>query len=230
MDKKRLYWNMGAMAFFATDVWPILWLSLKVSGTAVLVSSLFGIPCGVALGLSRHRGKRLLSALIHTGMALPPVVVGLVLYLLLSRSGPLASLGWLFTPEAMIAAQTVLALPFVIGITMSSVAAVPSELASQVRTLGASDWQCRWTILREARHGVLLAVAAAFGRSISEVGAVLIVGGNIEGHTRVMTTAIVLETGKGNFELALAIGAALLLVALAANLLIVRLQGSRLSA
>ena len=218
------------MPFFAADFWSILWLSLRVSGTAVLISSFFGIPCGVWLGLSRHRGKRLLSAVIHTGMAFPPVVVGLVLYILLSRSGPLAFLGWMFTTEAMIAAQTILALPFVIGITMSAVAAVPAELPAQIRTLGASDRQCRWTILREARHGVLLAVAAAFGRSVSEVGAVLIVGGNIQGHTRVLTTAIVLETGKGNFEFALALGGVLLLMALLVNLFIVRLQEGRLPA
>jgi tungstate transport system permease protein len=218
------------MPFFEADFWSILWLSLRVSGTAVLISSFVGVPFGVWWGLSQHRGKRLLSAVIHTGMALPPVVVGLVLYILLSRSGPLALFGWLFTPEAMIVAQTILALPFVIGITMSAVAAVPAELCAQVRTLGASDWQCHWTMLREARHGVLLAIAAAFGRSISEVGAVLIVGGNIQGHTRVLTTAIVLETGKGNFEFALALGGALLLLALLVNLLIVRLQGGRLLA
>lgn len=215
------------MGPFTADIWPILWLSLRVSGMAVLISSLIGIPCGVWLGLLHHRGKRLLSAVIHTGMAIPPVVVGLVLYILLSRSGPFAFLGWMFTSEAMIAAQTILALPFVIGITMSSVAAVPNELPEQIRTLGASERQCRWAILREARHGVLLAVAAAFGRSISEVGAVLIVGGNIQGHTRVLTTAIVLETGKGNFEFALVLGGTLLLMALLLNLIIVRLQGSR---
>ena len=218
------------MPFFAADFWSILWLSLRVSGTAVLISSFIGIPCGVWLGLSRHQGKRLLSAVIHTGMAFPPVVVGLVLYILLSHSGPFAFLGWMFTTEAMIAAQTVLALPFVIGITMSSVAAVPTELPAQIRTLGASERQCCWTILREARHGVLLAVAAAFGRSVSEVGAVLIIGGYIQGHTRVLTTAIVLETGKGNFEFALALGGTLLLMALLVNLIIVRLQGSRLPA
>ena len=208
------------------DIWPILALSLQVSGTAVLLSSAIGIPIGVMLGLWNHRSKWLVSAATHTGMAVPPVVVGLVLYLLLSRSGPLAPLGWLFTPQAMITAQTMLALPFVIGITMSSVAAVPRELVPQCRTLGASDWQCRWTVLHEARHGVLLAIAAAFGRSISEVGAVLIVGGNIEGQTRVLTTAVVLETGKGNFELALALGAALLSLALLVNLLIIRMHRS----
>ncbi len=218
-----------SMQFSETDFWPILWLSLRVSGTAVLISSCVGIPCGVWLGLSQpHERRQLISAVIHTGMAIPPVVVGLVLYLALSRSGPLGHLRWLFTPEAMIAAQTILALPFVIGITLSAVAALPRELAAQMKTLGASDWQCRWTILREARCGVALAVAAAFGRSLSEVGAVLIVGGNIEGHTRVLTTAIVLETGKGNFGFALALGGALLLLALFVNLFIVRLQGDRL--
>ncbi len=215
------------MPFFSDDFWSIVWLSLRVSGTAVLLSSCVGIPSGVWLGLSQYRSKRFVSAVIHTGMALPPVVVGLLLYLLLSRSGPLAFLGWLFTPKAMIAAQTILALPFVIGITMSAVAAIPSELGSQIKSLGASDWQCRWTILREARHGVLLAVAAAFGRSISEVGAVLIVGGNIEEQTRVLTTAIILETNKGHFEFALALGAVLLSVALLVNVLILRLHGNR---
>ena len=212
------------MQLFTSEFWSIVCLSLRVSGTAVLISSLIGVPLGVWLGMSLSRGRRAVSAIIHSGMALPPVVVGLLLYLLLSRSGPLATLGWLFTPEAMITAQSILALPFVIGITMSSVAAVPSELSFQLKSLGASDWQCRWTILREARHGVVLAVAAALGRSISEVGAVLIVGGNIEGHTRVLTTAIVLETSKGHFDLALTLGAALLSVALLVNVCIVCLQ------
>ena len=213
------------MEAFDSELWSIVWLSLRVSGTALLVSSLVGIPLGAWLGLAQFRGKRLVVALVHTGMALPPVVVGLVVYLLLSRSGPLAVLGWLFTPQAMILAQTVLALPWIIGITMSAVAAVPTELVLQVRSLGASPWQVRRTLLREARQGVVLAVAAAFGRSISEVGAVLMVGGNIQGQTRVLTTAIVLETGKGQFALALALGAWLLGLALLANLVIVRAQG-----
>jgi tungstate transport system permease protein len=215
------------MPFFSADFRSIVWLSLRVSGTAVLISSVVGLPLGVWLGLTHYRGKRVISAVIHTGMALPPVVIGLLLYLLLSRSGPLASLNWLFTSAAMISAQTILALPFVVGITMSSVAAIPPELAAQIKSLGASPWQSRWTILREARHGVLLAVAAAFGRSISEVGAVLIVGGNIRGQTRVLTTAIILETNKGNFEFALALGAVLLFLALIVNFLILRLQGNR---
>ncbi len=215
------------MALFSADFQSIFWLSLRVSGTAVLISAVVGLPIGVWLGLLHTRGQRIISALIHTGMAMPPVVIGLLLYLLFSRSGPLANLNWLFTPSAMITAQTILALPFVIGITMNSVAAVPPELSAQIRSLGASRWQIRWTILREARNGVLLAVAAAFGRSISEVGAVLIVGGNIEHHTRVLTTAIILETNQGNFEFALALGAVLLLTALLVNALILRLQSTR---
>ncbi len=215
------------MAVFDSQFWSIVGLSLRVSGTAVLISSAIGIPLGVWLGMARFRGKAALSALIHTGMALPPVVVGLVLYMLLSRTGPLGFLGWLFTPQAMILAQTLLALPFVMGITMTSVAEVPKEFLLQVRSLGASPAQARWAVLREARRGVLLAVAAAFGRSISEVGAVLIVGGDIQSHTRVLTTAIVLETSQGHFGFALALGGALLILALLINIAILRLHGGK---
>jgi tungstate transport system permease protein len=204
--------------------WSILWLSLKVSGIAVLISSLVGLPMGVWMGLSSFRGKPIIVGMVQTGMALPPVVVGLMLYVLLSRSGPLGSLGWLFSPQAMTLAQIVLDLPFVIGITAVSVAAMSPELIWQLRSLGATPNQARWEIVREARTGILLAVATAFGRSLSEVGAVWLVGGNIQGHTRVLTTAIVLETGRGNFELALLLGAALLAVALAINLILIRYQ------
>lgn len=211
------------------EVWPIFLLSLQVSGLAVLISAVVGVPLGTWLGLTQRAWRPIARAVVYTGMALPPVVVGLVLYILLSRSGPLASLEWLFTPRAMVLAQVILALPFVVGITMNAVAAVPRELPLQLRALGASQRQVRWAMLREARPGVLLAVAAAFGRSISEVGAVLIVGGNIVGHTRVLTTAIVLETNRGDFHFALALGGALLLLALVVNLAILRLDGSRLS-
>ena len=138
----------------AAELGDILWRSLQVSGIAVLVSSLVGIPMGVWLGSTRFRGRVILSVLIQTGMALPPVVVGLLVYLLLSRSGPLGGLGWLFTVQAMIIAQVVLTLPFVVGITMVSIASVPPELFLQVRSLGASPWQARWTVLREARAGL----------------------------------------------------------------------------
>src|SRR5262249_29171474 len=149
--------------------WQILLLSLQVSGLAVVISCIIGAPVGTWLGLSRFRGKRLATALVYTGMAMPPVVVGLLVYLLVSRSGPLGTLGWLFTPKAMVLAQTMLDVPFVIGITMAAVAAVPPELQLQLRSLGASPWQARWGMLREARPGVILALATAFGRSMSEV-------------------------------------------------------------
>ncbi len=215
------------MTPLGSDVWSIAWLSLQVSTSAVFLAALAGIPLGTWLGLSQFRGKQILTILIYTGMALPPVVVGLLVYLCLSRSGPLAGLGWLFSTKAMILAQLILAMPFVVGITMTAIGAVPQSLRLQIRSLGASPWQLHWTILKEARAGVVLAVAIAFGRSISEVGAVLIVGGNIAGHTRVLTTAVVLETSQGHFEMALALGGILLLIALIVNGLILSLKGQQ---
>jgi len=205
--------------------WSILWRTLQVTGAALFLSTLLGVPLGTWLGLSRFRGQRLLIGLIHTGMAFPPVVVGLVVYLALSRSGPLASLNWLFTPQAMIVAQTIIATPLVAGITTAAVAATPAELLPQVRSLGAGPWQAKWAILREARPGVLVAIAAGFGRIIAEVGAALMVGGDIQGQTRVLTTAIVLETRQGEFAVALALGGWLVGLALLVNLVGLRLQG-----
>jgi tungstate transport system permease protein len=216
---------------FGPELWPIVGLSLGVSVTAVVLSTLLGVPLGTWLGLTRSRLRSSLAAITYTGMGLPPVVVGLAVYLLLSRSGPLArlELEWLFTSKAMVLAQVILVVPYVTGITMAAVASVPAETFAQVRSLGATAWQARWAILREARPGVVLAIAAGFGRSISEVGAVYMVGGDIPGQTRVLTTAIMLETNKGNFALALALGGWLLALALAANLLILRLQGRPVS-
>ncbi len=208
----------------------IVLLSLQVSGFALLISVVLGIPAGLLLGLRRFRGRRLAVATVYTGMAFPPVVIGLFVYLLLSRSGPLGSLSLpfipsLFTPQAMILAQTILAFPLVAGFTMAAVAGVDPALRVQVRALGASNWQATWAVLEEARGGVIAAVVAGFGGIISEVGAVMIVGGNIEHRTRVLTTAIVLETGKGNFDLAIALSLVLLGLAFGANYLIVHLQG-----
>jgi tungstate transport system permease protein len=203
----------------------IVWLTMRTTAAALTLSALLGIPLGAWLGLTHFRGKKVLAALVYTGMGFPPVVVGLGVYLLLSRSGPLSFLNWLFTPQAIVLAQVIIALPLIAGITLSSVTAVPDELPLQLTSLGASRWQARWTILREARSGVLLALAAGFGRIISEVGAALMVGGNILGHTRVLTTAIVLETSKGQFGLALALGGWLLALTFLVNLVILRLQG-----
>ena len=208
----------------------IVLLSLRVSGIALLISTLIGIPLGALLGLARFRGRRLSVALVYTGMAFPPVVIGLFVYLMLSRSGVLGGLNlpWiprLFTPEAMIVAQVIIAFPLVAGFTMAAVQGVDPALRLQVQALGASRWQTTWAILDEARVGVIAAVVAGFGGIISEVGAVMLVGGNIENQTRVLTTAIVLETNKGNFGLAMALGVILLSMAFTTNFIILRLQG-----
>jgi tungstate transport system permease protein len=161
-------------------------------------------------------------AALYTGMGLPPVVVGLFVFVLLSRSGPLGELSWLFTPTAMIFAQTVIALPLVIGLTMAAVGSAHPELRPQLRALGATRWQTIATVLTETRLGLLAAIAAAYGRIVAEVGAVMLVGGNIEMKTRVLTTAIVLETRKGAFALALALGLILLIITFAANSALLR--------
>jgi len=203
----------------------IVRLTLVVSGTAVVVSSIFGVPLGAWLGLARFRGRDVVVSLIHTGMALPPVLVGLLVYLALSRSGPLGSWGWLYTPRAMIVAQIILTLPLVVGITMHGVAAVPRELFDQLRGLGATVRQARRAVLRDARSAVGLAIATALGRALSEVGAVIMVGGNVEGHTRMLTTAVVLETSRGEFSTALVLGGILLVLALGVNVVVLRLHG-----
>ncbi|NJN43541.1 MAG: ABC transporter permease [Anaerolineae bacterium] len=203
----------------------IVGLTMQVSGGALLISVVVGIPVGVGLGLSRRiPGVGCLVPLIYTGMGLPPVVVGLFVYLFLSNQGPLGNLQWLFTPAGMVASQTIIALPLIVGLTMAAVQAVDPMLPLQVRALGATRRQLAWTTLTEARTGIFAAIVAAFGGIISEVGAVMLVGGNIEGETRVLTTAIVLETRKGNFAIALALGIILLALAFVANFAFHRLQ------
>ncbi len=209
------------------SLFPIITLSLYVSGVALIIAATVGVPLGAGLALRPVPGQNLIVLLIYTGMGLPPVVVGLFVYLLLSRAGPLGWLNWLFTPPAMIVAQVIIALPLVVGLTMSAVQSVDPALRLQVRSLGATPAQVMWTVLAESRPGVVAAILAAFGGIISEVGAVMLVGGNIEDGTRVLTTAIVLETRKGNFELALALGGVLLALAFVSNLLLVRLSGRR---
>jgi tungstate transport system permease protein len=205
-------------------LWEVVLLSLRVSGAAVLLGVLIGIPIGTAVALSRFRGRALIVALIHTGFALPPVVVGLFVYMMFSRSGPAGSLELLFTPAVMVVAQAVLAVPYVAGITLAAVQAVPADVRLQAAALGAGRARALWMHVREARLGLGAAVVAGFGAVISEVGAVMLVGGNIVGETRVMTTAIVLETRRGNFATALALGLLLLLLAFAVNLALTRAQ------
>ena len=210
---------------FDAALLQVVALTLRVTGGALLLSILIGLPIGVALGLrERIPMAGCLLPLIYTGMGLPPVVVGLLVYLLLSNQGVLGNLRWLFTPTAMILAQTVIALPLVVGLTLTAVRSVPNTLRLQIRALGATRRQLAWTVLTEARLGVLAAIIAAFGAIISEVGAVMLVGGNIETQTRVLTTAIVLETRKGNFALALALGIILLGLAFIANFALYHLE------
>jgi tungstate transport system permease protein len=203
----------------------IVWLSLRVSGIALVISTLIGIPVGVLLGLRRVPGHGLITVSLYTGMGLPPVVVGLFVYLILSRSGPLGPLGWLFTPKAMVVAQVIIAFPLVAGLTMAAVRSVDPALRLQVRALGATRVQEAVAVLVEARIGLIAAVVAAFGGIISEVGAVMLVGGNIAGKTRVLTTAIVLNTRQGEFALAIALGIILLIIAFVSNVGFLRLQG-----
>lgn len=208
----------------------IIVLSLRVSGTALLFSTLIGIPIGTIMGLSRFVGRRLVIALLYTGMGFPPVVVGLFVYLMLSRSGPLGQLGSslipsLFTPAAMVVAQTIIAFPLVAGFTMAAVLGVDPQLRQQVQALGATRWQTAMAVVVEARIGVIVSIIAGFGSIISEVGAVMLVGGNIEHSTRVLTTAIVLETRQGEFDVAIALGVILLGLSFLTNLVMLRLQG-----
>jgi tungstate transport system permease protein len=205
----------------------IVALTLRVTGSALLIATVLGVPVGALIGLARFPGRRLIAVLLYTGMGLPPVVVGLFVYLLLSFGGPMGELGWLFTPAAMIVAQTVIAFPLVAALTMSAVESVDADLRMQIRALGTTRWQLGWTVVREARIGVTAALVAAFGGIISEVGAVMLVGGNIDGQTRVLTTAIVLYTRQGEFALALALGIVLIGLALTANVVLLRLQGRR---
>src|SRR3990170_72585 len=209
---------------FLTDLIEIVVLTVRVTGAALAAATLLGVPAGALMAFSRFPGRRLLVAVIYTGMGLPPVVVGLVVYLALSRSGPLGTLGWLFTPAAMTVAQTVIALPLVIGLTMTGLEAVDPQLRLQLRALGADRSQEILTLLFEARAGVVAAIVAGFGGIISEVGAAMLVGGNIEGQTRVLSTAIVLETRMGEFEFALVLGGLLLSMAFVVNVVLMRLQ------
>ncbi|MHC9538329.1 MAG: ABC transporter permease [Vulcanimicrobiota bacterium] len=199
-------------------------LSLKVSLIAVAIALLIGIPAGVLLSLSEFPGRGFVVAIVNTGMSLPPVLAGLVVYLFLCRSGPLGSLNLLYSPAAIVIAQVIIAVPVVAGLTMASLKSLDPALRLQALGLGASWYQCALLLLREGRFSNVAAVMAAFGAVISEVGAVMIVGGDIKGDTRVLTTALVLETRMGNYERALAMGMILLLISFAINAVLTFLQ------
>ena len=199
------------------EVLRIALLSLQVSGTATLLSLLVGIPLGTVLALTRFPGRNFAMSLVNTGMGLPPVVVGLFVTIFLWRSGPLGLLELLYTPTAIVIAQLVIAAPIVTGLTMTAVQQVNPRLRLQLVGLGASRLQVVWLLLKEARLPLLAAVMAGFGAVISEIGASIMVGGNIYRQTRVLTTATVLETSKGNFDMAIALSLLLLLLTFAVN-------------
>jgi len=209
---------------FDREVQNTVWTSLYTSSVAIVLAAIFGIPIGVWLGLSRFRGRRLLVTLLNTLMALPTVVVGLVLFGVFSRQGPLGSLGLLFTPLAMIAGQMVLATPIVANYVLAAVKGSDGRIINTALTLGATHFQANLQLLKEIRFGVMAAVIAGFGRVIAEVGVAMMLGGNIRNSTRTMTTAIALETSKGEFAFGLALGIVLLAVALVVNLFLNLLQ------
>lgn len=198
-------------------VWNVILRSLQISGSALLLAMVIGLPIGIAVGLTRFRLRLPLVAVINAGLAFPPVVVGLGVFLVLSRAGPLGDLQLLYTPAAMIGAQAILAGPYIAAVSLAAVENIPRDISLQARALGASRRQAILLQLREVRTSLVAAVAAGFGAIISEVGAVMMVGGNILGETRVMTTAIVLETRRGNFDVAIAMGIVLMLIALGVN-------------
>jgi tungstate transport system permease protein len=209
---------------FDPEVLGITWLSLKISGTATLISLFIGVSIGTAVALNNFFGKRFVISLINTGMGLPPVVVGLFVTMMIWRSGPFGFLEILYTPYAMIIAQAIIATPIVMGISLAAIQNLSPNLRLQILSLGASRLQMVWILIKEARLPLLAAVMAGFGGVISEVGASIMVGGNIKGYSRVLTTATVMETGKGNFDVAIALGVILLILAFIINALLTQIQ------
>ena len=206
------------------EVMGVTLLSLQISGTATLISLLVGISVGTTVALAEFPGRKFVVSLINTGMGLPPVVVGLFVTIFLWRNGPLGFLGILYTPAAMILAQAVIATPIVMGITLAAIQALPKNLRLQILALGATRIQMVWILVKEAKLPLLAGVMAGFGGVISEVGASIMVGGNIKGYSRVLTTATVMETSRGNFDIAIALGIILLLLAYFINLVLTHIQ------
>ena len=209
------------------EIYGIIIRTLLISGTATALAMLLGVPLGYLIARTRFRGRTLLLGLVNTGMGMPPVVVGLIVWLLLTRSGPLGFLGLVYTAKAMVLAQFLIATPLVVAVTAAAIQALPAQLPDLLATLGAGRLRALWLLSREARLGLVAAVMAGFGAIVSEVGASMTVGGNLRGSTRVLTTAIVTETGRGNLAVALALGLLLLALAFAVNLLLTLIQQRR---
>jgi tungstate transport system permease protein len=206
------------------EVLGITLLSLQVSGLATFISLVIGVSAGTAVALANFRGRKFIISLINTGMGLPPVVVGLFVTIMIWRNGPFGFLEILYTPSAMIIAQSIIATPIIMGISLAAIQQLPENLRLQILSLGATRLQMVWVLIKEARLPLLAAVMAGFGGVISEVGASIMVGGNIKGYSRVLTTATVMETGKGNFDVAIALGIILLLLAFMVNLILTQIQ------
>lgn len=218
---KKAFWLLVS---FDSEVVGIAFLSLKISGTATLISLVLGISVGATVALTRFPGRRIAVSLINTGMALPPVVVGLFVTIFLWRNGPFGFLGILYTPLAMILAQAIIATPIVMGISLAALQQLPVKLRLQILALGATRLQMVRILVKEARLSLLAAVMAGFGGVISEVGASIMVGGNIKGYSRVLTTATVMEAGRGNFDVAISLSILLLLLAYLINLILTQIQ------
>lgn len=208
------------------DIFPVILMSLFVSLSSVVIASVIGVTLGIPVALKEFKSKRLIMRVANTLMSLPPVLMGLIVYLLLSRKGPFGVFGLLFTPSAMIIAQTLLVTPIIFGLTVSAVSKTGKEVERTCISLGAGRMDTFISIIKESRIQILSIVTAGFGRAISEVGAVMMVGGNIKGFTRVMTTYIALETGKGNFNEAIIIGVILLVISFLLNSILHRIQES----
>ena len=209
------------------ELYGVIARTLLISGTATALAMLVGVPAGFALARGRFRGRTFLLGAVNTGMGMPPVVVGVIVWLLLARSGPFGGLGMIYTPAAMVLAQVAIATPLVIGFTTASIQALPAQLPDLLASFGASRMRTLWLISREARLGLLAAIMAGFGAVVSEVGASMAVGGNLRGSTRVLTTAIVTVTGRGDIAAAVAFGLILLALAFAVNLTLTWLQQRR---
>lgn len=209
------------------EVLDVTFRTFRVSGLATLISVLLGVPIGVFLALKSFPGRGALVSLVNFGMGLPPVIVGLATWLFFTRYGPLGALGLLYTPIAMITAQAIIAFPVVAGFTLAAIQSLNPKMRLQIIALGANRWQFLWLLLREARLGLLAAVIAGFGAVVSEVGASMMVGGNVKGLTRVLTTAIALEVSKGRFELATALSIVLLVLSFLVTALLTMLQQHR---
>lgn len=209
------------------EIFQIVLFSLRVSSTAIFLASLMGVPLGFLMGVKNFWGKKFTVVLLNNSLAIPTVVIGLIVYSFISRVGPLGYFGLLYTPTAVIIGQFLLSMPIIIALTHSAIQGIDIKVRDTALTLGATEIQAAWAVIKEARYAVMSAVIAGFGRNIAEVGAAMMLGGNIKGSTRTMTTAISLETSKGEFGFGIALGIILLLISLSINIFLSYLQGKK---